>query len=72
MIVAFLVTILLSGNKNNLFPVCIIVRLPPALVAMWSCSLIYGGLRSRMQDVAELDVPLIVEMGVGANWDEAH
>ncbi|MEO8717104.1 MAG: DNA polymerase I [Burkholderiales bacterium] len=30
------------------------------------------GLRDRMQDVAQLDVPLIVEMGVGANWDEAH
>jgi DNA polymerase-1 len=33
---------------------------------------VQDGLRSRMQDVAELDVPLIVEMGVGANWDQAH
>jgi len=30
------------------------------------------GVRTRMQDVAELEVPLIVEVGVGANWDEAH
>jgi DNA polymerase-1 len=30
------------------------------------------GLRSCMQDVARLEVPLIVEMGVGANWDQAH
>jgi DNA polymerase-1 len=30
------------------------------------------GLRSRMQDVARLEVPLIVDMGVGANWDQAH
>ncbi|HEY4638243.1 MAG TPA: DNA polymerase I, partial [Burkholderiales bacterium] len=33
---------------------------------------VQDGLRSRMQDVAELEVPLIVEMGVGANWDQAH
>jgi DNA polymerase-1 len=25
-----------------------------------------------MQSVAQLDVPLIVDVGVGANWDEAH
>ena len=30
------------------------------------------GLRERMQGVAELEVPLIVELGTGANWDEAH
>ncbi|MDE2087658.1 MAG: DNA polymerase I, partial [Xanthomonadaceae bacterium] len=28
--------------------------------------------RERMQGAAELAVPLIVEVGVGANWDEAH
>ncbi|HSG75488.1 MAG TPA: DNA polymerase I [Burkholderiales bacterium] len=33
---------------------------------------VQDGLRSRMQDVAALDVPLIVDMGVGANWDQAH
>jgi DNA polymerase-1 len=33
---------------------------------------VQDGLRSRMQDVAQLEVPLIVEMGVGANWDQAH
>ncbi|MGH8745364.1 MAG: DNA polymerase, partial [Burkholderiales bacterium] len=30
------------------------------------------GLRARMQDVTELEVPLIVDIGVGNNWDEAH
>jgi DNA polymerase I len=29
-------------------------------------------IRQLMQSVAKLDVPLIVEIGVGANWDEAH
>ena len=30
------------------------------------------GLRERMQGAAALEVPLIVELGTGANWDEAH
>jgi len=30
------------------------------------------GLRARMQDVTALDVPLIVDVGVGDNCDEAH
>jgi len=30
------------------------------------------GVRERMQGAAELAVPLLVEVGVGANWDEAH
>jgi DNA polymerase-1 len=30
------------------------------------------GLESRMSDAASLDVPLLVEAGVGNNWDEAH
>jgi DNA polymerase-1 len=30
------------------------------------------GLRARMQDVARLEVPLIVDVGVGENWDQAH
>jgi len=25
-----------------------------------------------MQSVATLDVPLVVEVGVGDNWDKAH
>ncbi|MFN2646716.1 MAG: DNA polymerase I [Burkholderiales bacterium] len=29
-------------------------------------------LRSLMQSVAKLDVPLVVEVGVGDNWDQAH
>ena len=30
------------------------------------------GVRARMQDVTELEVPLIVDVGDGDNWDEAH
>ena len=33
---------------------------------------IQEGVRARMQDVAALDVPLIVDVGVGDNWDQAH
>ncbi len=28
--------------------------------------------RELMQGVAKLEVPLIVDVGVGANWDQAH
>jgi DNA polymerase-1 len=31
-----------------------------------------AGVRERMAGAAELDVPLVVDVGVGANWDEAH
>jgi DNA polymerase-1 len=31
-----------------------------------------AGLRERMSAAAELAVPLVVDIGVGANWDEAH
>jgi DNA polymerase-1 len=30
------------------------------------------GLVQRMSAAASLDVPLLVEAGVGDNWDEAH
>ncbi|WP_370526385.1 DNA polymerase I [Pantoea sp. Ap-967] len=29
-------------------------------------------IRQHMSNAAKLDVPLLVEVGVGANWDEAH
>jgi DNA polymerase-1 len=29
-------------------------------------------IRPHMSDAAQLDVPLLVEVGVGLNWDEAH
>jgi len=28
--------------------------------------------RELMESVAKLDVPLVADVGVGANWDEAH
>jgi DNA polymerase-1 len=31
-----------------------------------------AGIRERMAAAAELSVPLVVDIGVGANWDEAH
>ena len=31
-----------------------------------------NGVRERMARAAELAVPLVVDVGVGANWDEAH
>jgi DNA polymerase-1 len=31
-----------------------------------------SGIVTRMQDAAELRVPLVVDTGVGADWDEAH
>jgi DNA polymerase I len=34
--------------------------------------LIEKALPSLMTEVAKLDVPLAVDVGVGANWDEAH
>ncbi|MGN6519075.1 MAG: DNA polymerase I [Dokdonella sp.] len=33
---------------------------------------IVQGVRERMAGAAELGVPLVVDVGVGANWDEAH
>ena len=29
-------------------------------------------IKQNMESAAQLDVPLIVDVGVGANWDEAH
>ena len=29
-------------------------------------------IRQHMSEAAKLDVPLLVEVGVGNNWDEAH
>ena len=31
-----------------------------------------SGIRERMVEAAELRVPLRVDVGTGANWDEAH
>ncbi len=33
---------------------------------------ISAGVRGRMQNAAQLSVPLLVDLGQGANWDEAH
>lgn len=34
--------------------------------------LVTEGVRFRMVSAAALDVPLVVDVGVGSNWDEAH
>jgi DNA polymerase-1 len=31
-----------------------------------------GGVERLMSGVAKLDVPLVVEAGVGPNWEKAH
>jgi DNA polymerase-1 len=33
---------------------------------------IESGVRERMAAAAELAVPLVVDIGMGSNWDEAH
>ena len=33
---------------------------------------VVDGVRRRMAGVAELAVPLVVDVGIGDNWDEAH
>ena len=37
-----------------------------------SVDVIAAGVRERMMDAAKLLVPLVVDIGTGANWDEAH
>jgi len=34
--------------------------------------LLSEGVEFRMASAAALDVPLVVDIGVGDNWDEAH
>lgn len=35
-------------------------------------SAVKGRVRDLMQSVHKLDVPLVVDVGVGNNWDQAH
>jgi DNA polymerase-1 len=41
-------------------------------VAEAQLDLVRNGLIERMSAAAKLKVPLLVEAGVGDNWDEAH
>jgi DNA polymerase I len=41
-------------------------------VAQDAVEQVIAEVRRRMEAVAELSVPLVVEAGVGSNWDEAH
>ena len=34
--------------------------------------LVIQGLKERMEGAAKLKVPLVVDVGVGDNWDQAH
>ena len=34
--------------------------------------LLADGVKFRMVSAASLDVPLVVDVGVGDNWDQAH
>lgn len=41
-------------------------------VAEQDLELLVNGVKFRMTSAASLDVPLVVDVGVGNNWDEAH
>ena len=41
-------------------------------VANEACETLCDNVTKRMANVIELQVPLLTEVGVGANWDEAH
>ena len=41
-------------------------------VADDACETLCKNVTERMAKVIELQVPLLTEVGVGANWDEAH
>ena len=41
-------------------------------VAEADIELLSDGVRFRMATAAALDVPLVVDIGTGNNWDEAH
>ncbi len=41
-------------------------------VAQSQLEVVTEGLKQRMEEAMSLDVPLLVEAGVGDNWDEAH
>jgi DNA polymerase-1 len=41
-------------------------------VARGDLELLKDGVSFRMVSAAALSVPLVVDMGAGSNWDEAH
>ena len=41
-------------------------------VAAENVDAVRGPVSEHMSGAAELQVPLLVDVGVGANWDEAH
>ena len=41
-------------------------------VADEACETLCNNVIERMANVIELQVPLLTEVGVGVNWDEAH
>ncbi len=41
-------------------------------VPMNEIEIVQAGLKGHMEAAAQLDVPLIVDIGIGNNWDEAH
>jgi len=41
-------------------------------VAEKDVDMLIEGVKFRMTTAASLDVPLVVDVGIGNNWDEAH
>ncbi|HKQ27462.1 MAG TPA: DNA polymerase I [Burkholderiales bacterium] len=59
-----------SGSKTKLIMQVhdeLVLEVPDEELGM-----VKSQVRERMQSVASLDVPLVVEVGVGDNWDKAH
>jgi ABC-type histidine transport system ATPase subunit len=57
-----------SGSGKSTFLRCLnLLEVPDSEVA-----LVRTELPKRMASVAQLAVPLLAEVGVGLNWDEAH
>ena len=43
-----------------------------AIIKPFKLDEVREGVIARMSSAAQLKVPLLVEAGIGSNWDEAH
>ena len=64
-----------SWLESSRLPAAIIMQVHDELVLeveTGAVEEVAAGVRARMAAAASLAVPLVVDTGVGANWDEAH
>jgi len=62
-------------NKTRAEDVSMVMQVHDELVfevSVSKCKAVAGEIRELMESAAELAVPLVVDIGHGANWDEAH